>query len=94
MSPLHRSSRASTILPLELVDRAIGSKVWVIMKTEREFSGTLIGFDDYVNMVLEDVTEFETTPTGRTKTKLGQTLLNGNSIAMIVPGREGPDDEA
>ena len=25
--------------------------------TEREFTGTLLGFDDYVNMVLEDVTE-------------------------------------
>jgi len=24
---------------------------------EKEFTGTLAGFDDYVNMVLEDVTE-------------------------------------
>ncbi|BGP57595.1 RNA-binding protein lsm5 [Rhodotorula sphaerocarpa] len=50
-------SQASSILPLELVDRAIGSKVWVIMKTEREFTGKLVGFDDYVNMVMEEVTE-------------------------------------
>ncbi|GAA5947936.1 hypothetical protein JCM3775_004941 [Rhodotorula graminis] len=83
----------STILPLELVDRATGSQVWVIMKTEREFTGTLVGFDDYVNMVLEDVTEYENTPQGRKTTKLGQTLLNGNNIAMIVPGR-GPEDDA
>ncbi|PWN48174.1 hypothetical protein IE53DRAFT_370842 [Violaceomyces palustris] len=48
---------ASTILPLELIDRCIGSNIWVIMKSEREFSGRLLGFDDYVNMVLEDVTE-------------------------------------
>ncbi|WFD40136.1 RNA-binding protein lsm5 [Malassezia japonica] len=48
---------ASTILPLELVDRCIGSSIWVVMKTQREFVGTLLGFDDYVNMVLEDVTE-------------------------------------
>jgi len=27
------------------------------MKGDKEFSGTLLGFDDYVNMVLEDVTE-------------------------------------
>lgn len=27
------------------------------MKSEKEFVGTLLGFDDYVNMVLEDVTE-------------------------------------
>ncbi|POY76262.1 hypothetical protein BMF94_0457 [Rhodotorula taiwanensis] len=88
-----RRPMASSILPLELVDRAIGSKVWVIMKTEREFTGKLVGFDDYVNMVMEDVTEYENTPEGRKTNKLGQTLLNGNNIAMIVPGR-GPEDEA
>lgn len=27
-----------------------------------EFAGTLLGFDDYVNMVLEDVTELYVTP--------------------------------
>ena len=27
--------------------------------------GTLRGFDEYVNMVLDDVTEYEITPTGR-----------------------------
>jgi U6 snRNA-associated Sm-like protein LSm5 len=40
---------ASTILPLELVDRCIGSQIHVIMKNEREFTGTLMGFDDYVS---------------------------------------------
>ncbi|KAA1084874.1 RNA-binding protein lsm5 [Puccinia graminis f. sp. tritici] len=56
---------SSTILPLELIDRCIGSRIWVIMKTGREFTGKLLGFDDYVNMVLEDVTEFETTAEGQ-----------------------------
>ncbi|KDE05727.1 U6 snRNA-associated Sm-like protein LSm5 [Microbotryum lychnidis-dioicae p1A1 Lamole] len=84
---------SSTTLPLELIDKAIGSKIWVIMKTEREFTGTLLGFDDYVNMVLDDVTEYETTPTGeRIATKLtGSTLLNGNNVCMLVPG-SGPED--
>lgn len=27
------------------------------MKSDKEIVGTLLGFDDYVNMVLEDVTE-------------------------------------
>ena len=43
----------------ELIDKCIGSKLWIIMKTEKEFVGTLRGFDDYVNMVLDDVTEYE-----------------------------------
>uniref|UniRef100_A0A3Q4GXG3 U6 snRNA-associated Sm-like protein LSm5 n=1 Tax=Neolamprologus brichardi TaxID=32507 RepID=A0A3Q4GXG3_NEOBR len=53
--------------------------------------GTLLGFDDFVNMVLEDVTEFEITPEGRRITKLDQILLNGNNITMLIPGGEGPE---
>ncbi|KAH9825189.1 U6 snRNA-associated Sm-like protein LSm5, variant [Melampsora americana] len=74
---------ASTILPLELIDRCIGSKIWVVMKTGREFTGKLLGFDDYVSMVLEDVTEYETTLEGHKITNLKQTLLNGNQICMV-----------
>jgi U6 snRNA-associated Sm-like protein LSm5 len=45
------------LLPLELIDKCIGSQIWIIMKGDKELVGTLRGFDDYVNMVLEDVTE-------------------------------------
>ena len=38
-------------------DKCIGSQIWIIMKGDKELVGTLRGFDDYVNMVLEDVTE-------------------------------------
>ncbi|RPD81924.1 hypothetical protein L226DRAFT_607145 [Lentinus tigrinus ALCF2SS1-7] len=62
------------------------------MKNDREFTGTLLGFDDFVNMVLEDVTEYETTAQGRKKTTLNQTLLNGNNICMLIPGSSGPED--
>ncbi|KAK1353029.1 hypothetical protein POM88_052867 [Heracleum sosnowskyi] len=42
----------------ELIDRCIGSNIWVIMKGDKELVGTLRGFDVYVNMVLEEVTEY------------------------------------
>lgn len=53
------------------------------MKSEREFTGTLSGFDDYVNMVLDDAIEYIKTETGYVKNHLKQTLLNGNGIAMV-----------
>ncbi len=101
----------SHLLPSELIDRCIGSKIWVIMKGEKEIVGTLRGFDVYVNMVrrhadpceshahaqllplqvLEDVTEIEVTSEGKKLTKLDQILLNGNNIALLVPGGK-PDD--
>mmetsp|Transcript_23683 Transcript_23683/g.74525 ORF Transcript_23683/g.74525 Transcript_23683/m.74525 type:complete len:89 (-) Transcript_23683:285-551(-) len=44
------------LLPLELIDKCIGSRLWVVMKGDKELVGTLRGFDQYVNMVLDDVT--------------------------------------
>ncbi|KAJ2059069.1 RNA-binding protein lsm5 [Coemansia sp. S155-1] len=76
------------LLPLELIDKCIGSRIWVMMKSEKEFVGTLLGFDDYVNMVLEDVTEYETTGATKKVNQLDQILLNGNNICMLVPGGE------
>lgn len=34
---------------LELIDKCIGSQIWVIMKSDREFTGRLLGFDDFVS---------------------------------------------
>lgn len=70
-------------LILELVDKCIGSRIHIIMKNDKEIVGTLLGFDDFVNMLLEDVTEYETTPEGKRITKLDQILLNGNNITMV-----------
>lgn len=85
------TTNPSQLMPLELVDKCIGSRIHIVMKSDKEIVGTLLGFDDFVNMVLEDVTEFEITPEGRRITKLDQILLNGNNITMLVPGGEGPE---
>ncbi|KAK1334783.1 hypothetical protein QTO34_004350 [Cnephaeus nilssonii] len=95
------TTNPSQLLPLELVDKCIGSRIHIVMKSDKEIVGTLLGFDDFVNMVLEDVTEFEITPEGRRITKLDQILLNGNNYNNgktvklfyfdLVPGGEGPE---
>jgi U6 snRNA-associated Sm-like protein LSm5 len=62
------------------------------MKNDKEFVGVLRGFDDYVNMVLEDVTEIDHAADGtQTRTQIESILLNGNNVALMVPGA-GPDD--
>ena len=64
-----QAQMASQLLPLELIDRCVGSPIWVIMKGDKgehvgfnghftisngrtEFSGTLLGFDDFVSMYI------------------------------------------
>jgi hypothetical protein len=34
---------------LELLDKSIGSPLWIIMRNKKEFIGTLCGFDDFVS---------------------------------------------
>ncbi|GKT58721.1 U6 snRNA-associated Sm-like protein LSm5 [Colletotrichum tofieldiae] len=67
---------ASQLLPLELIDKCVGSRIWVVMKGDKvrwtEFSGTLLGFDDYV-----------TSDYSGNHTKLPKILLNGNNICMV-----------
>ncbi|CRK45107.1 hypothetical protein BN1723_016471 [Verticillium longisporum] len=81
---------ASQLLPLELIDKCVGSRIWVIMKGDKEFSGTLTGFDDYVtngimSMILTSASDYS----GQ-HVKLPKILLNGNNICMLIPGGEGP----
>jgi len=97
------------LLPLELVDKATGSRLWVIMKDRKEFVGTLRGFDDYINIVLDDVTEYDYSPpeggagagagSGGAggelprKTHLDSILLSGTHVTMLVPG-SSPEEAA
>ncbi len=51
----------------------------------QELVGTLRGFDAFVNMVLDDVEE--TGPDGvPAPGRIPSLLLNGNNIAILVPG--------
>lgn len=71
------------VLPLEVIDKAIGSSIKVLLTNNKEFNGKLVGFDDFVNIVLEDVVEIgSSTNPGRPIKKM---LLNGAQIAMLSP---------
>ena len=92
---------STRILPLELIDKAIGSKLWILMRGHTEIVGTLRGFDDYVNLVLEDAVEYSIDPRRSggdgggavIKTELeSEILLNGNHVAVLIPGGNGPED--
>lgn len=72
------------ILPLEIIDRTINQQIWILLTSKREFSGRLVGFDDFVNVVIENATEWDD---GKAiKTHEGKMLLSGNNITMLIPG--------
>lgn len=78
----------SHILPSDLLEKCIGSQIWILMKGEKELVGTLTGLDAYVNMVLTDVKEYDRSESGAMEevAQHVEMLLNGNNIAALVPG--------
>lgn len=71
------------IMPLGMLDKCINHSVWVIMKGKREFAGTLLGFDDFFNMVLGGVTEVWIEGEERKSRNSESILLNGHDIAFV-----------
>ena len=76
------------------MDKSIGSRITIVTKGDIEFSGILRGFDDYLTMVLEDVTELfissclcllcrRYTADGIKSTKISQALVNGKNVCMV-----------
>lgn len=43
---------AIIFFPAELVDKCIGSRIHIIMKSDKEIVGTLLGFDDFVSILI------------------------------------------
>ena len=85
--------KTGQVFPLELLDMAINNKVWVIMREQQEFVGTLRGFDDFMNIVMDNVMHYWFGKDGEKKlvAQLGSILLQGTHVVMVVPA--GPDDE-
>jgi len=51
----------------------------------------VVRFDEYVNMVLDDVVEYDILADGsRSENNVDQILLNGNNVCLLVPGGQ-PD---
>ena len=63
------------------------------MQDEKEYYGVLRGFDEYLNIVLDEVQEFEDRGDGGKRVLLAlveSMLLNGAHVCMIIPGDNPP----
>jgi len=66
-------------LPLDVLEKAMNQKLSLLLKDGRLVEGKLSGYDEYMNMVLEDVEEkFE-----ENKRRLGTIILRGNNVVSI-----------
>ncbi len=68
-------------MPLNILEKSVGKHVSVILKDGRSLEGKLAGFDEYMNMVMEETEETKDQQTRR----LGTVILRGNNLVAIVP---------
>ena len=68
-------------MPLNVLERNINKSVTLTLKDGRILDGKLTGFDEYMNMILEDTEETKEDQVRR----VGTVVLRGNNIVTIVP---------
>jgi len=66
-------------LPLDVLEKAMNQKLSLLLKDGRLIEGKLSGYDEYMNMVLEDVEE----TLEENKRRLGTIILRGNNVVSI-----------
>ena len=69
------------VMPLNVLEKSINKRVQLLLKDSRILEGKLVGYDDYMNMVLEDTEETKEDNVRR----VGTVVLRGNNVVTIVP---------
>lgn len=69
------------VMPINILERNLNKRMTLLLKDGRVLEGILIGFDEYMNMVLEDTTETK----DEMVKKMGKVILRGNNVVTIVP---------
>ncbi len=68
-------------MPLALLEKSMNHRISLLLKDGRILEGKLAGYDDYMNMVLEETEERTAEQTRR----LGTVVLRGNNVVRISP---------
>jgi small nuclear ribonucleoprotein len=66
-------------LPLDVLEKSVNQQLTLLLKDGRLIEGKLSGYDEYMNMVLEDVEEIA----NDNKRRLGTIILRGNNVVSI-----------
>lgn len=70
------------VMPATLLENSVDKRVSLLLKDGRSLEGRLAGFDEYMNMVLEET--LESAADGQEGRRLGTVVLRGNNVVSIA----------
>ncbi|MFX1369199.1 MAG: LSM domain-containing protein [Promethearchaeota archaeon] len=73
--------------PMELLQKSIGAQVLVELKGRRKIKGRLLGFDQHLNLVLEDADEVYVDPETNEEivTQIKNVIVRGDNVVIVSP---------
>ena len=78
--------------PLDLLQKSIGSQVLVELKGNRKLKGKLRGYDQHVNLILEDADEivFDEETNEETVEAIRTVIVRGDNVVIVSPPPKKP----
>lgn len=72
---------------MELLQKSIGAQVLVELKGRRKIKGRLLGFDQHLNLVLEDADEVYVDPETNEEmvTQIKNVIVRGDNVVIVSP---------
>ncbi len=72
---------------MDLLGRSLNSQVLVKLKGDRELRGRLRGYDQHLNLILDDAEDLTEQP----PQELGTVILRGDNVIFLSPSGKAPD---
>jgi len=66
-------------LPIDVLQKSLNQKMILLLKDGRMLEGTLSGYDEHMNLVLEDTEE----RMEETRKNLGTVIIRGSNVVSI-----------
>jgi small nuclear ribonucleoprotein len=66
-------------MPLTVLEKSLGQHITLLLKDKRVLEGKLTGYDEHMNLVLEDCEE----TVDDARRRLGMVILRGSNVVSI-----------
>lgn len=72
--------------PMDLLSKSVNHQVLVKLKGQRELRGRLRGYDQHLNLILDDAEDLSDT----SPQELGTVIVRGDNVILLSPSSKTP----